>query len=54
VVITPVVVHAKATNELRPTPDQSAAFSAGYSQGYLGVPIQYMYIDAQHDNKQGF
>jgi hypothetical protein len=40
VVITPVVVHAKATNELKPIPGQSAAFSAGYSQGYLGVPLK--------------
>lgn len=45
-VITPAIAQvrakatATATNELRPIPGQSAAYSAGYSQGYLGLPLK--------------
>jgi hypothetical protein len=27
-------------NELAPDPDQSAAYNAGFSQGYMGIPFQ--------------
>lgn len=31
---------AYATNELAPIPGQSAAYNAGFSQGYMGMPFK--------------
>lgn len=32
--------HAYATNELAPDPSKSVAYNAGFSAGYLGLPLK--------------
>ena len=32
--------HASATNELAPDPSKSVAYNAGFSAGYLGLPLK--------------